>query len=148
MKTTTVIPCISLRLFFSIIFRGAKASAAFRRNHSTTRLTRAFEADRGDGATGPGRGAWVELFSDPAVNPYMVERLTGKRVATIVAGNPWFHPFVWTEPYSFLAEYDAEGHVSPPSPCTRRKAENRWILFGMATSFCPSPSGAANTGGK
>jgi tetratricopeptide (TPR) repeat protein len=69
-----------------------------------------------DGAVGPGKGAWVELFSDPAVNPYMVERLTGKRVATIVAGNPWFQPFVWTDTYSFLAEYDAEGHVKSAKP--------------------------------
>jgi hypothetical protein len=63
------------------------------------------------GTIGSGAGTWFALFNNPLVNPYMVERLTGKRVATIVAGNLYFHPFVWTGVYTFLAEYDAEGRV-------------------------------------
>jgi len=73
-----------------------------------------------DGAVGAGKGTYVALFSDPAVNPFLVEKLTGKRVATIVAGNPWFQPFVWTEVHSFLAEYDAEGRVKSAKPLNAR----------------------------
>jgi hypothetical protein len=56
-------------------------------------------------------GTWFALFNHPQVNPYMVERLTGKRVATVVAGNPYFHPFIWTGIHTFLAEYDSAGHI-------------------------------------
>ena len=41
----------------------------------------------------------------------MIERFTGKPVATIVSGNPYFHPFVWSGVFVFVAEYDAEGRV-------------------------------------
>jgi hypothetical protein len=64
-----------------------------------------------EGTVGPGKGAYPALSSDPSVNPYMVEKLTGKRVGTIVAGNPYFQPFVWSGVHVFLAEYDAEGRV-------------------------------------
>jgi hypothetical protein len=37
--------------------------------------------------------------------------LTGVRVATVVAGNPYFHPFVWTGIHEFLAEYDSAGRI-------------------------------------
>ena len=63
------------------------------------------------GPVGPGKGAYVALPNHPVVDPLMVERLTGKPVATIVAGNLYFNPFVWTGVYSFLAEYDDQGRV-------------------------------------
>ena len=76
-----------------------------------------------DGAAGPGKGTYVALYNDPAVNPYMVEKLTGKRVATIVAGNAYFNPFVWGGVYSFLAEYDSEGRVTSATPIKSRNTK-------------------------
>jgi len=64
-----------------------------------------------NGAKGSGKGAYTALLNHSVVDPLMVERLTGKRVATIVAGNPYFQPFVWKGIYSFLAEYDDQGRV-------------------------------------
>jgi hypothetical protein len=82
-------------------------------------------ADKGDpgtpkltpaGAVGSGKGVWVALFNYPAVNPYLVEKFTGKRVATILAGNPYFNPYEWNGVYAFLAEYDADGRVKSAAP--------------------------------
>jgi hypothetical protein len=61
------------------------------------------------------KGAYVALLNHPVVDPWMVERLTGRRVATIVAGNPYFHPFVWHNILRFLAEYDDQGRVKSAS---------------------------------
>lgn len=64
-----------------------------------------------EGVVGAGPGTYFALFNNPRVNPFLAEKLTGKRVAILVAGNPYFHPFVWTGIHTFLAEYDATGHV-------------------------------------
>ena len=53
----------------------------------------------------------VLLPNNPLVDPRMVERLTGKRIAVGVAGNRFFHPFVWERPYYFAFEYDEQGRV-------------------------------------
>jgi hypothetical protein len=71
----------------------------------------AVRLSKDNGAIGEGKGAYVALLNDPVVDPLMVERLTGRRAATIVAGNPYFHPFVWNGIYRFLAEYDDQGRV-------------------------------------
>jgi hypothetical protein len=63
------------------------------------------------GTVGTGKGTYLALLNHPVVDPLMVERLTGKRVATIVSGNPYFHPFVWNGIYVFIAEYDDRGRV-------------------------------------
>jgi hypothetical protein len=63
------------------------------------------------GPVGTGKGAYVALPNHPVIDPLMVERLTGKPVATIVTGNLYFNPFVWTGVYQFLAEYDDQGRV-------------------------------------
>jgi hypothetical protein len=63
------------------------------------------------GPVGTGHGAYVALPNHPVIDPLMVERLTGKPAATIVAGNLYFNPFVWTGVYQFLAEYDDQGRV-------------------------------------
>jgi hypothetical protein len=63
------------------------------------------------GTVGTGKGTYLALLNHPVVDPPMVERLTGKRVATIVSGNPYFHPFVWNGIYVFIAEYDDRGRV-------------------------------------
>jgi hypothetical protein len=61
------------------------------------------------GPVGPAPGEYVVLLDYPTVDPVMVQRLTGKSVATIVAGNAYFHPFVWNGVVPFLAEYDDQG---------------------------------------
>jgi len=63
------------------------------------------------GTVGNGKGTYFALLNYPAADPIMVERLTGKRVATIVSGNPYFHPFAWTGIYVFQAEYDSQGRL-------------------------------------
>ena len=68
------------------------------------------------GAAGQGKGTYVTLFTDPNVNPYLIEVLAKKRVATIVAGNPYFNPFVWNGVFAFIAEYDADGRVKSATP--------------------------------
>lgn len=68
------------------------------------------------GAVGTGKGTYVVLSNNSLVSPYMLEKLTGKRTATIVAGNPYFSPFEWSGVYSFLAEYDSDGRVKSATP--------------------------------
>jgi hypothetical protein len=63
------------------------------------------------GPVGEGKGVYTALLNNPVVDPLMIERLTGTRVAAIVAGNPYFHPFAWTGVYLFIAEYDNQGRV-------------------------------------
>ena len=82
-----------------------------------------------DGAVGPGKGIYVALFSNPVVNPYMVEHLTGKRVATLVAGNPYFHPFVWSGVHVFLAEYDSQGRVRSAKEIRQKDSGQRVLDF-------------------
>jgi hypothetical protein len=69
-----------------------------------------------NGVIGVGVGeekrAYVALLNHPVVDPLMVQRLTGRHVATLVAGNVYFHPFVWNGIYRFLAEYDDQGRVT------------------------------------
>ena len=81
------------------------------------------------GTVGTGKGAYLGLPNHPVVDPLMVERLTGKRVATIVSGNPYFHPFVWSGIYVFLAEYDDRGRVKSArqvSPAAARTLDFKW----------------------
>ncbi|HTQ57948.1 MAG TPA: hypothetical protein VMI94_25955 [Bryobacteraceae bacterium] len=65
-----------------------------------------------NGTAAEGSGAYVALLNYPTVDPFMIERLTDRRVATIVAGNMYFHPFVWKGIYRFLAGYDDRGRVN------------------------------------
>jgi hypothetical protein len=64
-----------------------------------------------NGPVGGGKGVYTALLNNPAADPLMIEKLTGKRVAAIVAGNPYFHPFAWDGAYLFIAEYDDQGRV-------------------------------------
>jgi hypothetical protein len=81
------------------------------------------------GTVGTGKGVYLGLPNHPVVDPLMVERLTGKRVATIVSGNPYFHPFVWSGIYVFVAEYDDRGRVKSArqvSPAVSRTLDFKW----------------------
>lgn len=79
------------------------------------------------GTVGPAKGVYPALSTDKLVNPWMIEKLTGKRVGVIIAGNPWFHPFVWDGIYEFLAEYDAQGRVVSAQELPSK--ENRVLDF-------------------
>ena len=63
------------------------------------------------GPIGAGKGVYTALLNHPGGDPVMIEKLTGKRVGAIVAGNPYFHPFIWDGVHSFSVEYDKEGRV-------------------------------------
>jgi hypothetical protein len=52
------------------------------------------------------------LLNHPIVDPVAIERLTGKNVAIGIAGNRYFHPFVWEKLYYFRLTYDDQGRVS------------------------------------
>jgi hypothetical protein len=81
------------------------------------------------GPVGPAPGDYVVLLDHPTVDPVMVERLTGKRVATIVAGNGYFHPFVWSGVCRFLAEYDDQGRVKSALRLDKSDQEPRVLDF-------------------
>ena len=65
------------------------------------------------GVSSPGKAKWsyFTLLNHPDVDPVMVAQLMNGHIAIIVAGNPYFHPFVWSRICKFLAEYDAQGRV-------------------------------------
>jgi hypothetical protein len=59
-----------------------------------------------------GKAVYVKLATHPVVDPIMVARLTGKSTAVLVAGNPYFQPFVWSAIHVFMADYDDRGRVA------------------------------------
>jgi hypothetical protein len=76
------------------------------------------------GTVGPANGTYVTLFNNPIVDPYMIEKLTGKRVGVIVSGNPYFHPFVWLGVHAFVAEYDNQGRVISAKPLDPKSSDH------------------------
>jgi hypothetical protein len=65
----------------------------------------------GGSSAGKTKWSYFTLLNHPDVDPLLVAHLMNKQIAIIVAGNPYFHPFVWTRVYRFLAEYDEMGRV-------------------------------------
>lgn len=57
------------------------------------------------------RKANVILPNFPFADPRMIHRLTGGNPALVVAGNPYFHPFIWDRPYQFAVEHDEMGRA-------------------------------------
>lgn len=53
----------------------------------------------------------VLLPNYPFLDAGLIAQLTGRRLAVTVAGNRFFHPFVWERPYIFTLDYDALGRV-------------------------------------
>lgn len=64
----------------------------------------------------------VVLTNNPYVDPLAIEKLTGKDVTVGVAGNRFFHPFVWEKPYYFRLTYDEGGRVKQAHEITDPKA--------------------------
>lgn len=51
------------------------------------------------------------LPNSPLLDAAMLGRLTGRQATVGMAGNRFFHPFVWERPYYFAFEYDERGRV-------------------------------------
>lgn len=78
----------------------------------------ALAVDLGDAprpaAAGPDevlRNSNVLLPNNPFVDTGMIRLITGKQAAVTVAGNRFFHPFVWERPTLFAMEYDELGRA-------------------------------------
>jgi hypothetical protein len=52
------------------------------------------------------------LLNQPLIDPVAVHRITGKNIALGIAGNRFFHPFVWEKLYYFRLVYDPYGRVA------------------------------------
>ncbi len=96
------------------------------------KIPHAIAVDAGDAArtlpTDPDaliKEANVLLPNNPLVDPQMVERLTGKQIAVGVAGNRFFHPFVWERPYYFAFQYDEQGRVKSARELPGKEAGSR-----------------------
>jgi hypothetical protein len=53
--------------------------------------------------------AAILLPNNPLVDPLAIQRITGKNLAIVVAGNRFFNPFVWEKLYYFRLTYDDRG---------------------------------------
>jgi hypothetical protein len=53
----------------------------------------------------------VVLPNNPLIDAPAVQRLGGKAVTIGMAGNRYFHPFVWERPYFFALTHDAQGRL-------------------------------------
>jgi tetratricopeptide (TPR) repeat protein len=58
-----------------------------------------------------GPGYPVLLANNPNLDLPLVEELTGSKLGVVVAGNKYFHPFVWDRPHLFRVSYDASGRI-------------------------------------
>ncbi|MGA2038249.1 MAG: hypothetical protein ABSH42_03140 [Bryobacteraceae bacterium] len=54
----------------------------------------------------------VLVRNSPFVDPVAVQRVTGKNLAVVIAGNPFFNPFVWEKLYYFRIAYDDSGRIT------------------------------------
>lgn len=64
-----------------------------------------------NGPVAAGKAVYTAMRNNPTFDPLMVQKLTGKNVATVVVGNPYFNPFAWEGIYMFMVEYDSKGRV-------------------------------------
>jgi len=58
----------------------------------------------------------LTYLNSPSVDPDLVRRFTGRHIARGWAGNPFFHPFIWSGLYIFDLTYDALGRVATATP--------------------------------
>jgi hypothetical protein len=58
------------------------------------------------------KSATVLLPNNPLVDPLAIQRINGKNLTLVVAGNRFFNPFVWEKLYYFRLTYDDRGRVS------------------------------------
>jgi hypothetical protein len=77
----------------------------------------------------------VLLPNNPFVDTAAIERLTGKQITVGIAGNRFFHPFVWERPYYFMFQYDAQGRVKSAMQITDQapvRADFEWNDLRLA----------------
>jgi len=84
----------------------------------TDKIPHPFAADAADAAHKAPEGTDALLAASnlilpnsPLIDTAMLGRLTGRQATVGVAGNRFFHPFVWERPYYFAFEYDERGRV-------------------------------------
>jgi hypothetical protein len=69
----------------------------------------------------------VLLINSPLVDPIALERVSGKKVTIGIAGNQFFHPFIWQKLHYFQLTYDDAGRVKSareiPGPESVRGSE-------------------------
>lgn len=63
-----------------------------------------------------GQGFPVLLSTNPRLDLPIIEKLTGVQLGYTVAGNRYFHPFVWEKPTVFRVSYDESGRVKYAFP--------------------------------
>jgi len=57
------------------------------------------------------RRSAVVLVNNPYVDPVAIQKLTGRNIAIGIAGNRFFHPFVWDRIHYFRLTYDDSGRM-------------------------------------
>lgn len=75
------------------------------------------------------RNASIMLFNHPAVDPVVVERLTGRNLAQGIAGNRFFNPFVWEKVHYFQFTYDDAGRVAKARELNGRRGKPAGLLL-------------------
>jgi len=76
----------------------------------------------------------ITYLNSPGVDPDLVFRFTGRQIARGWAGNPFFHPFIWSGFYVFDLSYDRLGRVSTATPI-REAAGSRTDPFSEPLQF-------------
>jgi len=90
----------------------------------------------GSRATSAGERTSYSLtyLNSPGVDPDLVFRFTGRQIARGWAGNPFFHPFIWSGFYVFDLTYDRLGRVATATPI-REAAGSRTDPFSEPLQF-------------
>jgi hypothetical protein len=75
------------------------------------------------------RNASLVVLNNPAVDPVAVERLTGRNLTQGIAGNRFFHPFVWDRIHYFQFTYDDAGRVAKARELTGKRGKPADLLL-------------------
>lgn len=67
-------------------------------------------------STGERRAIPLLYLNSPAFDPLLAAKFTGKMLTRGWAGNPFFHPFLWTGIYVFDLSYDELGRIREAIP--------------------------------
>jgi hypothetical protein len=93
------------------------------------------------------------ILNNPYIDPNAVAMLTGKNLAVGVAGNQFFHPFVWEKIHYFQFVYDENGRVKQARQLPDRNAAPGDLLLefdwnGMQLSAIRGYRAPAAGGGR
>jgi len=76
----------------------------------------------------------LTYLNSPNIDPGLVLKFTGKKIARGWAGNPFFHPFIWNGFYAFDLTYDDFGRVVSATPISQ-VAGSRPDLYSEPLEF-------------